>query len=202
VGSGRQASVGRWTACAIAIVVAMTMACSSKRSNASLTAAIPSPPAATPAASQALSAVPPAVQAVADRLVARDVDGVMRSVELVPRGCATQSRGPGTPPICAPGQAAGSPIPAFVTSTCEGSYVTSLETVRARVENVLDLRPELSLYGIIRDPERRWGAEYLVATLPGPISSPTLQGHLWAVTQDGKIVELHSSRVLKKSGVE
>jgi hypothetical protein len=139
VGSGRQASVGRWTACAIALLVAMTMACSSKRSNASLPGS-PSPPAAATAASQAPSAVPPAVQAVADRLVARDVDGVMRSVELVPRGCATQSSGPGTPPICAPGQAAGSPIPAFVTSTCEGSYVTLLETVRVRVESVLDLR--------------------------------------------------------------
>ncbi len=191
--SSRQAPTRCWTACAIAIAVAMTMACSSKPSNPSLTARSPSPPAATPAVSQAPAAVPPAVQAVADRLLARDIEGVMRLVELVPRGCATQSSGPGTPPTCAPGQAAGSPIPAFVVSECEGSYLTTTESVRAQVEGFLSLAPQLSLHSIIRDPERRSGAEYIVATIPGPIASSTLRGHLWAVTEDGKIVTLHSS---------
>lgn len=100
------------------------------------TAATPIPsttPAATATPEQ--SAVPKTGVSVVDSFIAAmlsgDIGSLMALVDYREIGCVSQTEGIGSPPICEPGQAPGSPVQVIGFSNCEGGFSIQADVLRS-----------------------------------------------------------------------
>lgn len=173
-------------------------------------------PAATPSLSvtATASATPPAtppptpvagrrtgvaeVDTVLAAVAAKDVDALLRLVALQEVTCIDpRTQGAGGPVRCAAGEAVGSNVRAFATSTCEGEWTREAD-LRAMVNRWLDgTDSSRGVYGVVRGPSiprsepywpvgEYWAVYEAKASAPGPTESRAKV----AVIEGGKLVAL------------
>lgn len=110
----------------------------------------------------------PAVDRVLAAIEGGDPAAVRAAFAFAPVACVTEPSGIGSPPICRPGEAPGTPVDVVILASCEGSYARADE-VGDTLERLLS--PELGLYAVVEhapDDVSRPAFEARTAVILGP----------------------------------
>ena len=133
------------------------------------------------------------IDLITERLLDRDVDGLLDLVQLTPRDCMVNPPVDGPVPRCEPGQLEGSPVEVFLSLGCVASTLTTTEEIAREFRGQLSMSTQWSLYAVVRGQvfygESRQG--YGIAVTKGPLPSPSPPGLLWHVGEEGKMDGLY-----------